>query len=273
MGEKKAFYELQFPDAFMFAATMEDEEICRGVLERVMGIPIRAVKVIGEASMLVNPDYRGVRLDVYADDRAGSVYNVEMQTTNKKNLPRRSRFYQSQMDMVELKPGEEFNELPKSFIIFICTFDPFGHGLYRYTYMNRCSETGEELGDEAYKVFLNTKGKNDAEEAPELVRFLKYVDGAATAEESQSDELLSKIEARIAEIKQSRGMEVRYMLFSEMLSDERKEGRLEGLEEGRNKLLQLMNSMIADGDADKLPLLSKDAGFLQEMFEKYHIEA
>lgn len=143
--------------------------------------------------------------------------------------------------------------------------------------MNRCSETGEELGDEAYKVFLNTKGKNDAEEAPELVRFLKYVDGAATAEESQSDELLSKIEARIAEIKQSRGMEVRYMLFSEMLSDERKEGRLEGLEEGiqegRNKLLQLMNSMIADGDAEKLPLLSKDAGFLQEMFEKYHIEA
>lgn len=172
MAEKKAFYELQFPDAFMFAATMEDEEIFRGVLERVMGIPIRAVKVIGEASMLVNPDYRGVRLDVYA------------------------------------------------------------------------------------------------EEAPELVRFLKYVDGAATAQESQSDELISKIEARIAEIKQSRGMEVRYMLFSEMLSDERKEGR----QEGCDKLLQLMNAMIADGDADKLPLLSKDAGFLQEMFEKYHIE-
>lgn len=59
------------------------------------------------------------------------------------------------------------------------------------------------------------------------------------------------------------------MLFSEMLSDERKEGR----QEGREKLLQLMNSMIADGDADKLPFLSKDAGFLRRMFEKYHIEA
>ena len=65
MAEKKAFYELQFPDAFMFAATMEDEENCRGGLERVMGILIRAVKVIGEASMLVNPDYRGVRLDCH----------------------------------------------------------------------------------------------------------------------------------------------------------------------------------------------------------------
>ncbi|MEW4410990.1 Rpn family recombination-promoting nuclease/putative transposase [Clostridium sp. AN503] len=269
MAENKAFYQLQFRDAFMFAATMEDEEICRGVLERVMGIPIRMVKVVGEATLLVNPDYRGVRLDVYADDEKGSVYNVEMQTTDKKNLPKRSRFYQGQMDMVELKPGMDFNELPKSFVIFICTFDPFGHGLYRYTCMNRCSETGEELGDEAYKVFLSTKGQNDAEEAPELIRFLKYVDGMSTAEESQSDELIQRIETRITEIKQSRGMEVRYMLFSEMLSDERKEGR----QEGRDNLFRLMDLMEANGEADKIPLLRKDAGFLQEMFEKYHIEA
>lgn len=269
MADKKAFCELQFRDAFMFAATMEDEEICRGVLERIMGISIKAVKIVGEASLLVNPDYRGVRLDVYADDEDGTVYNVEMQTTDKKNLPKRSRFYQGQMDMTELKPGADFNELPRIYIIFICTFDPFGHGCYRYTYAGRCIETGEELGDEVYKVFLNTKGQNDEEEAQELVRFLRYVDGACSSEERRSDELLGRIEARITEIKQSRGMEVRYMLFSEMLSDERKEGR----QEGREKLLQLMNSMIADGDADKLPFLSKDAGFLRRMFEKYHIEA
>ncbi len=269
MAEKKAFCELQFQDAFMFAATMEDEEICRGVLERVMGIPIKEVRVIGEASLLVNPDCRGVRLDVYADDEAGTVYNVEMQTTDKRNLPKRSRFYQGQMDMMELKPGADFNNLPKSFIIFICTFDPFGYGFYRYTCMTRCSETGEELGDGAYKVFLSTKGHNDAEEAPELVRFLKYVDGAATAEESRADELLHRIEARITQIKQSRGMEVRYMLFSEMLSDERMEGR----KEGQNKIFRLMDLMEADGDGDKIPRLRKDAGFLQQMFEKYHIEA
>lgn len=268
MAGKKAFCELQFRDASMFAATMEDEEICRGVLERVMGISIRAIKIIGEASLLVNPDYRGVRLDVYADDEAGTLYNVEMQTTDKKNLPKRSRFYQGQMDMTGLKPGEDFNELPRTYIIFICTFDPFGYGCYRYTCAVRCRETGKELGDEAYKVFLNTKGQNDEAEAPELVRFLKYVGGASLPEESRSDELLHRIDARIREIKQSRGMEVRYMLFSEMLSDERKEGRQEGCE----KLLQLMNSMIADGDADKLSFLSKDAGFLQKMFDKYHIE-
>ncbi len=279
MTVKKPFCDLQFPDAFMFAAAMEDEEVCRGVLERILGIPIKAVKVRGEATMFVNPDFRGVRLDVYADDEAGNVFDVEMQTTDKRNLPKRSRFYQGQMDMATLKPGADFNELPKSFIIFICNFDPFGHGRYRYTCVTHCKETGEELGDEAYKIFLNTKGQNDDEESPELIRFLKYVEGASSATEYQPDELIHKIETRIADIKRSRGMEVRYMLFSEMLSDERKEGleegRKEGLkagfQEGRDSLLRLMDLMEAGGDTDKIPLLRKDAGLLQKMYDKYHI--
>lgn len=37
-------------------------------------------------------------MDVYADDEAGTAFDVEMQTTDKGNLPRRSRCYQSQMD-------------------------------------------------------------------------------------------------------------------------------------------------------------------------------
>lgn len=157
MADKKAFCDLQFSDAFMFAATMEDEEICRQVLERVLGIPIKKVKVRAE-------------------------------------------------------------------------------------------------------------GSNDAEEAPELIRFLRYVKDASVGE--ASDGLLHRINKRIAEIKQSRGMEVRYMLFSEMLSDERKEGR----KEERANLFRLMDLMEDSGDADKIPLIRKDDKLLKEMYEKYHIE-
>ena len=276
MANKKLFRELQFSDAFMFAAAMEDEEVCRGVLERILEIPIRKVRVRPEASLLVNPDFRGVRLDVYADDEAGTVYNVEMQTTHKQNLPKRSRAYQGQMDLVALRPGDDFNLLPNSFVIFICTYDPFGSGRYRYRFENRCRETGEELGDEAYKIFLNTKGKNRDGESQELIRFLRYVEDAAFAVTEDGDTLIHKIEARIAEIKQNYGMEVRYMQFSEMLSDERKEGLREGRQEGRAEerqiLFKLMDLMEADGDADKIPLLRKDAEFLREMYSKYHME-
>ncbi len=284
MAGKKAFCELQFSDAFMFAAAMEDEEICRQVLERVLGIPVKKVRVRTESTLLVNSDYRCVRLDVQADGNDHSAFNAEMQTTHKRNLPKRTRLYQGERDIASLKPGADFNDLPKSFIVFICTFDPFGHGLYRYTFANRCQETGEELGDEAYKVFLNTKGKNDADEPPELVDFLKYVEDASYAEDHREDALIHRIESRITYIKRDREMEVKYMLFSEMLSDERQEGKAEGRAEGiqeglqkgqqkeRDNLFRLMDLMEADGHTDQLPLLRKDAGFLQEMYKKYHIE-
>lgn len=61
------------------------------------------------------------------------------------------------------------------------------------------------------------------------------------------------------------------MLFSEMLSDERKEGRKAGFREGRDSLLRLMDLMEAGGDTDKIPFLRKDAGLLQKMYDKYHI--
>ena len=269
MTQKKPFKELQFSDAFMFAAVMEDEEICRGVLERVLGIPIRNVRVRTEAALLVNPDFRGVRLDVHADDEQKTVFDVEMQTTNKHNLPKRSRGYQGQLDMMLLRPGIDFKELPKSFIIFICTFDPFGHGRYRYTIDSRCRETGEEFGDEAYKIFLNTKGGDFGGEPEELVHFLKYVEDAEYGKECISDSLIQKIDTRVKQIMRERGMEVQYMLFGEMLDDEREEGRTEG----QNRLLRLISSMKDGGDVENIFLLGDNPELLRSMYDKYHVEA
>lgn len=270
---KKSFMELQFADAFMFAAAMEDEEICRGVLECVLSLPIKRVKIRTEASPLVNPDFRGVRLDVYADDEQETVYDIEMQTTDKQNLPKRSRVYQGQMDMAALKPGENFNKLPASFVIFICTFDPFGQKKYRYTFRETCRETGQELDDGAYKVFLSTKGENNEEVPCQLVRFLKYAEDSSYAITEQADPLVQKIDSRITALKRSRGMEVQYMLFSEMLEDERIEGKEEGRLEERNRLFQLMDLMESGGDTHKIPLIRKNPDLLQRMYQKYHMGA
>ena len=51
----------------------------------------------------------------------------------RKDLPRRSRYYQGQIDLAYLEKGSGYDELKDSFIIFICRFDPFGHGFSRYT--------------------------------------------------------------------------------------------------------------------------------------------
>ncbi len=98
---RKAFQELEFKDAFMFAAMLQDAELCRKTLERILEFPIRKVVVQSEHSLFVNSDYHGIRMDVYADDETGTVYDVEMQTRQDSvdELSKRSRYYQSQMDL------------------------------------------------------------------------------------------------------------------------------------------------------------------------------
>lgn len=164
-----------------------------------------------------------------------------------------------------MKPGEDFNCLPQSFVIFICTFDPFGRGYFRYTFHPRCEEDGEILEDGTCRVFLNTAGSRTEQSAPELVRFLKYVENAASAGNFPEDELLRQLESRIVSLKHSRRMEERYMLFSEILSDERREGE----KIGENRLLKLMAQMKKDGLTEELFQVVEDPEFLQKMYERY----
>lgn len=277
--ERKKFKELEFKDAFMFAAVMEDAEICRRVLMCILGFPIREVKVHTESTILVNPDYRGIRLDVYADDEEGSIYDVEMQTTDKGNLAKRSRCYQGQMDVAFLEPGEDFSRLPKSFVIFICTFDLFGRKRYIYTFEERCLEDGEPLGDETRKVFLSTKGENRDEVSEELIQFLRFVEQSEVPQDCPQGALTKQLSDKIEKLKRDRRMEERYMLLGELLDDERREAREEGREEGRkegrkegqSQLLTLIKAMTADGKAKELSRLEEDPAYLEEMFKKYHI--
>ena len=100
-----------------------------------------------------------MRLDVYVEDDKGTLYDIEMQTTDYADpaeLPKRTRYYQAMMDMDVLNKGEFYTKLRKTYIIFICTFDPFDRNLSQYTFRETCAEDATlEMGDETTKIFLN----------------------------------------------------------------------------------------------------------------------
>ena len=98
MEHKKTLRELTIKDNFMFGAVMAEEENCRLLLERILGFPIERVDISKEKSILYRPEYKGVRLDIYARDEMHTCYNVEMQTISKTDLNKRIRYYHSQMD-------------------------------------------------------------------------------------------------------------------------------------------------------------------------------
>ena len=168
---KKTLEELVFHDDFMFAAVMMDAENCRCFLERVLEIQIERVEISTEHGFFFNPECKSIRMDVFAKDENRTHYDIEMQLVKKDSLERRSRYYHSQMDMELLASGERYEKLPNTYVIFICDFDPFSDGKYRYRFQNVCRETGRKLGDGAETIFLSTRGKNPDEVSEELVFF------------------------------------------------------------------------------------------------------
>ena len=216
----KPIEELTIVDDFMFGAVMSDSRYCKPLLELALGVKIRKIEY-PEPQKAIKERYasKSVRLDVYVEDDAGTVYDVEIQTTDKKNLPRRTRYYQGMIDLRILEKGGDYKALRKSFVIFICTYDPFGQGRWVYTFENLCKEdTRIALDDGAAKVILNTKGRVGEINA-DLKALLRYMDGAAP-ESAYTLALDNAVMAIRTDEKWRRD----YMLLSEKLQESKRLG-------------------------------------------------
>ena len=237
MYNHKTLKDLTMKDNFMFGAVMSIEENCIGFLEMVLGFKIERVVISREKSLVYHPEYRGVRLDIYAKDEHHTHYNVEMQVKKRENLGKRSRYYHSQIDMECLTQGAAYDELPNTFVIFVCDFDPFDRELYCYTFRSECQEDPSvELQDGCSTIFLSTAGKNFKDVPTELVKFLRFI--ASDLEGSKAnfeDPYVEQLQNSVNKIKSDREMGERYMIFEEMLREERQEGLEAGRKEGRRE--------------------------------------
>ena len=188
----KSVEELTFTDDFMFGTIMKHKPVCRGVLERLLHIKVGKIEY-PSLQKTIAPFYesKGIRLDVYVAE-SSRVFDIEIQTSIPPDLSKRTRYYQSLMDVDNLLRGQSYAELKHSYVIFICTQDPFDKGLPVYTFENTCRETGGLfLDDRTTKVFYNTSayGKEKDNELHALLRYL--CEKQATSHFTQSiDELV-----------------------------------------------------------------------------------
>ena len=269
---RKTLQELTFKDNFMFAAVMMDEENAKGVLERALDIVIDHLDISYEKSIVYNPEYKGIRLDVYLKDDKNTHFDVEMQIANK-SIVKRSRYYHSQIDMELLGAGLDYEKLPETYVIFICDFDPIGLKKYKYTIAQYIQE-GEAFpySDGSHTVFLSTVGENENEVSDSLVNFLKYAGaGFEESTKSYSDEFVSRLQKSVEKIKFDREFGRRYMLVEELMKDEYNAGKAEGEIEALVKVIvgflsdlapvsdNLKSRIAAIDDLEVLTSLSKKA--------------
>ena len=190
----KPVEELSFTDDFMFGTVMKNQFICKGVIERLLHIKVGKIEY-PSLQKTITPFYesKGIRLDVYVSDPE-RVFDIEIQTSIPPSLPKRTRYYQSLMDVDNLLRGQSYAELKESYVIFICTQDPFGKSLPVYEFRNICTADGTLfLDDKSVKVFYNV-GAYGKEDEPELSALLEYLcERRATSGFTQHiDELVEK---------------------------------------------------------------------------------
>ena len=77
---------------FMFGKIMQDAELCKELLQRILpDLEIDHIEYPeAQKSIRLDVDAKSVRLDVYVRDGKGSIYDIEMQVVDTKELPKRS---------------------------------------------------------------------------------------------------------------------------------------------------------------------------------------
>lgn len=230
----KQYEELTFTDDFMFCKIMTTyPNLCHELIELIIGRKLGDFKVLNDQKPIkITSDGKGVRFDIYGETDKNTVFDCEMQTTNNRNLPKRSRYYQGMIDLNLIEKGADYNELKRSYVIFICPFDVFEKGLHKYTFENTCIEIPElRLGDETSKIFL-CAGGTSKDVSDDMIDFLEWLIG----KEGKS-QLVTELDYAVRKAIEHEEWKVEYLSLlmrdNEMRNAGRAEGIQEGLQEGR----------------------------------------
>ena len=258
---------------FLFQETLRNKSLCKQLLERVLHIQVKTIRYMEtEKTMKAQLSSKNTRLDVYVEDKDGNVADIEMQTTDTKSvinyderdektiireLPLRTRYYQNIIGTNMLRKGMHYRELKKAYVIFICTFDPFGAGLPVYHFTYRCKENGNlQMGDLTENIFLNVKAADKTDDE-ELAAFLRYVNG-----QKPDSSFTKKLDEEATRIKNNDDWRLKAMTLDMEIKDmkkrEREKGKQEGLKAGKQeRTLEIAKAMLADGmDVSKVAKLT-----------------
>ena len=249
MGQfSKKWEDLQFYDNFIFCKVMKNKNLCRQMLEILLGINVQDIEYIQSEHPL--DDYyqtRGIRMDVYVegDDK---VFNLEMQTGDYEDLLLRSRYYLSASDISSTPRRTKFKDLKETYIIFICKDDPFGEAIPLYTEIKSFKELPAYIiKDKTHKLFYNTSAyaKAETEEIRDVLEFIYKL--------KANSKFTKQLENSVTLAKADHMFKDEYMYFADILEDEKEEARAIGLAEGRaTGLAEGRATGLAEGRAEGL---------------------
>ena len=225
MTKKKTHSSLCNP--VMFSVVMKDEELFRELLSRIL--PDRKIRSLRfhdcgeneisgrseaflqtEQTIVINPYAKAVRFDVLFEEE-NIWYDVEVQASDTRSLPQRSRYYHGAAAVDSLARGQEYRELKPGYVIFICLFDLFGMDQPIYSFEMYDRKNRLLLQDGQFTIFLNTACRK--EDVPEgLKNLFLYLEEDTVVE---SDPWISRLQNVVRSMEQEKEVRNKMTLYEE----------------------------------------------------------
>lgn len=216
---RKAFDDLTFTDDYLFKRIMQNGEICKRVLQVLLGKRItRIVSLETEKEVTLEFFAHGVRFDVYVEGSDEAV-DIEMQTYREADLAARMRRNHAQLDLLTMDKDNPAGAAKATCVIFICTFDPFRRGLPVYSFSWR-EETHLDLtlGDKSRRIVYNAPAWESCSNE-ELSSFLRYV-----ATQKACSKLSADLDEAVSFAKHSTSWRMGYNMIYEAIAQAKEEG-------------------------------------------------
>lgn len=198
----------------------------RECVEHVLRI-IMKMKDLQILDYTVQKDYKNLQgrsaiLDCVARDDANKQYNVEIQQDTEGATPKRARYHSGLLDMNTLNPGQDFEELPDSYVIFITKDDVPGNGLPIYHADRVIEETGGMFGDGSHIIYVNSSIQDEDTDLGRLMHDLHCKNA-----EAMYSEVLAR---RVSELKETEKEENIGMCdaLEKLIQEFKQKGELQG---------------------------------------------
>ena len=145
----------------IFGLIMESDENCLAIIRAILPDLNLASIVYKEVkySPIPGTSVQEVQFYVEVQDDQKRNYDIEIKMANNDNLGKQARYYQSQIDYAAFMNGKTHHGYNESFVILLCTFDPFGYGLRRYQF-HQYEDTLQDLrlGTQSHTIIINAQG-------------------------------------------------------------------------------------------------------------------
>ena len=148
-------------DDFM-SKVFEDKKCAEFLLRIILNRDDLEVKKSNSQYSIKNLQGRSVRLDILAVDKKNRAYNIEIQRNDKGAGVKRARYNSAVIDANVTEPGEKYEKLNETYVIFITENDIMKAGLPIYHIDRTVKETGELFSDESHIIYVNSQIKDES---------------------------------------------------------------------------------------------------------------